>query len=704
MRIFRALLGMSVAGACALAVLPGVALAAPTAPYTVVTLDIGETSSPAVKSGVFSAPTFTVSVLPQTDGSTWMYFRNGPADSRLSLQVRAPLGQSFVAGRTYPTTRFGDEGTARLDITSDYGCGNPTGSLTVRAAGIDPLTDQLTSLAASYSYNCDNRGDATGEIRWNSDVEYAALVSAPAPVDFGQLKVESPPETRTVTYRSEGTLPVTLGSATLAGTDPAHFQIATNACTGRTLAPGASCTMTVSATARRAGTFAANLVLADDSAYGKRLVRLTFTATDTAVGTYYPVGPSRVMDTRSGLGVRKGKLGPGQKVDLQITGRGGVPSGGVGSVVLNVTVANPTASSFLTVYPAGEGRPTASSINFPKSWLGSNNVTVKLGSGGKVSVYNHAGSTDAVVDVVGWYAGSDTVVASRGMGGQYQWFNPVRILDTRAGGGKALPGGWSITAWVDFVPEFKSHVRAYVLNITAVSPKKNGYLTAWSGMADVPLTSTVNYAAGKVVPNLAIVESSPCFAEYCDGESYGAPSYEIYTSATSHIVVDLVGVIDDATIVDGLRFTPRSPTRIVDSRTGQGIPGALGPGSVRKVSPPPALLTDTTEVVAMNVTAVAPSKNTVVTVWPADTAKPRPNASNLNPAAGQTVSNAVLGQLGPNQAFNVHNLSGNVHLVADVVGTFYRYSGTDSRYGRGAARTTGRPTVVGAGALPPTRR
>ena len=695
---------MSIAGACALAVLPGVALAAPTKPYTLVTIDIGETSSPAVTSRVFSADGFTVSVNPQTDGSTWMYFRDGPQDSRLSLLVKAPAGEHFVNGRTYSTTRFGDADNARLDISSDYGCGNPTGSLTVRSAAFDPETQELTGLAASYSYNCDNRGDATGEIRWNSDVEYAALLSSPAPVDFGQLKVESPAQTRTVTYRAEGTLPVTLGNATLAGTDPAQFQITANACTGRTLDPGATCTMTVSATARRAGTFAANLVLADDSPYGKRLVRLKFSAVDTAVGTYYPVGPSRVMDTRSGLGVRKGKLGAGQKVDLQITGRGGVPSSGAGSVVLNVTVANPTASSFLTVYPAGEGRPTASSINFPKSWLGSNNVTVKLGSGGKVSIYNHAGATDAVVDVVGWYAGSDAALASQGMGGQYQWFNPVRILDTRSGGGGALPGGWSITGWVNFVPEFRSHVRAYVLNITAVSPKKNGYLTAWKGGWDVPATSTVNYAAGKVVPNLAIVESSPCYADFCTGDSYGAPSYEVYTSATSHVVVDLVGVIDDATVVDGLRFTPRSPTRIVDSRSGLGIPGVLGPGSVRKVTPPSALLTDTTEVVAMNVTAVTPTKSTVVTVWPADTTRPRPNASNLNPGAGQTVSNAVFGQLGPNQAFNVHNLSGDVHLVADVVGTFYRYSGTDSHVGSASARTSVRPTVVGAGASAPVRR
>ena len=104
---------MSIAGACALAVLPGVALAAPTKPYTLVTIDIGETSSPAVTSRVFSADGFTVSVNPQTDGSTWMYFRDGPQDSRLSLLVKAPTGEHFVNGRTYSTTRFGDADNAK---------------------------------------------------------------------------------------------------------------------------------------------------------------------------------------------------------------------------------------------------------------------------------------------------------------------------------------------------------------------------------------------------------------------------------------------------------------------------------------------------------------------------------------------------------------------------------------------------------------
>lgn len=175
------------------------------------------------------------------------------------------------------------------------------------------------------------------------------------------------------------------------------------------------------------------------------------------------------------------------------------------------------------------------------------------------------------------------------------------------------------------------------------------------------------------------MQTRPCYEDWCYAEGFaGAPMFRVYTSQSAHFVTDLVGMMDDGTLEYGLRFKPMSPTRIADSRIGQGYQGMLYPGSVRKVATPPALLTDTTDVLAMNMTAVAPTSNTVITVWPFGYGDlfPQPGTSNLNPAAGQTVSGAVLSPIGPASAtppfaFNTHNLSGNVHMIADVVGTFY---------------------------------
>jgi hypothetical protein len=81
-----------------------------------------------------------------------------------------------------------------------------------------------------------------------------------------------------------------------------------------------------------------------------------------------------------------------------------VPAIGLAAVVLNVTVTGPTKSSFLTAWPTGATRPTASDLN----WVGDQTVpnlgVVKLGSNGVIQVFNAAGSIDVIVDVSGWYS------------------------------------------------------------------------------------------------------------------------------------------------------------------------------------------------------------------------------------------------------------------------------------------------------------
>jgi len=74
------------------------------------------------------------------------------------------------------------------------------------------------------------------------------------------------------------------------------------------------------------------------------------------------------------------------------------------AVVLNVTVTNATAGSYLTLWPDGAARPLASDLNFVAGQTVPNLVVVKLGANGKVDIFNFAGTTDVVVDVVGWYS------------------------------------------------------------------------------------------------------------------------------------------------------------------------------------------------------------------------------------------------------------------------------------------------------------
>jgi hypothetical protein len=406
----------------------------------------------------------------------------------------------------------------------------------------------------------------------------------------------------------------------------------------------------------------ASIAAADDAA------SLSVNAAVADEGTFHPIGPFRIMDTRNGLGVPAGKIPGGGVARLVVTGNG-VPTENVIAVVLNVTVTGPTASSYLTVWPTGVTRPTASSLNFPPGFTGANSVTVGVGDGGQIDIYNNAGSTHVIVDISGYYSGPST----DNLGGQYIPVEPIRLADTRIGGFGRVPAGFFISVAAGFDAD-DPHIKAFAVNITAVSPVGGGYLTAWDGDPfTLPNSSTLNYTANKIVPNFAIVPAIPCVD--C-GPAEGWPSIGVYTSQDTHILVDLVGVYDDATLPDGLRFAPNLPTRIADTRSGLGWPSKLGQGTTATIEVPGSLAVPGTQAVAMNVTAVQPTANTFLTVWP--NGIDRPTVSNLNPAAGAIVPNAVQTLINLDNEFNVFNFAGSVHVLADVVGTFYAQGDTAS--------------------------
>lgn len=499
-------------------------------------------------------------------------------------------------------------------------------------------------------------------------------------LDFGLTDplLDGAPQTLTVT--SNGTAPVTLVAPVLSSTQA--FRITGDTCTGVALAVGQQCQITVVPHPPAIGTWNATMRLADQSGTVQTDVTLAVDGALTPKGTFYPLAPQRILDTRSGVGAPKGAVGPGKTVRLQTTGRGGVPAAGVSAVVLNVTVTGPTGNGILTVFPTGAARPNTSAVNYTRGWTGANSVTVGVGTGGRVDIYNAGATTQIIADIAGYFA-ADTNIGNHGyVGGAYHPITPLRLSDTRLWGSK-LPAEYYFNSAATYNdPEVDRSVRAFAVNITAVAPMAAGFLTAWNGDPyTLPYASTVNYAAGKTVANMAIVPTIPCVD--C-GEAEGWPSIGVYTSATTHVLVDLVGVFDDSTQADGLRFTPITPTRIVDTRGGLGIPAALGPNGTATVDPPAAVAPADTNGLALNVTAVAPTANTFLSVWPSDDA--RPWASNLNPERGRNVPNAVITGLGSEHAFNVFNSLGTTHVLVDVVGRYWLYPATATpTAARGAA-------------------
>ncbi|HRE02935.1 MAG TPA: hypothetical protein PLV68_16665, partial [Ilumatobacteraceae bacterium] len=120
---------------------------------------------------------------------------------------------------------------------------------------------------------------------------------------------------------------------------------------------------------------------------------------------YTGAAPFRILDTREGLGVPTA-LGQGQSVELQVAGAGAVPATGATAVVLNVTATEGTLPSYITVWPTGATRPVASNLNTVRGGhTVANAVIVPLGTNGKISLFNFAGTTDLIADVQGWFTG-----------------------------------------------------------------------------------------------------------------------------------------------------------------------------------------------------------------------------------------------------------------------------------------------------------
>ncbi len=374
-------------------------------------------------------------------------------------------------------------------------------------------------------------------------------------------------------------------------------------------------------------------------------------------GTFFGTTPTRVLDSRDGTGGFSTPWGAGQGREVVVRGGSTPVPNPATAVVLNVTVTEPSASSFVTVWPAGRPRPLASNLNVAGGQTVANLVVVAVGAGGKVAIYNNQGTVHVIADVVGYFA--------PGSGGRLTGVTPKRLLDSRDGtGGFSTPWGPGQTRTLTVrggATSVPADATAVVLNVTATQPSASSYLTVWPSGGLRPLASNLNVTAGRTAPNLVTVAV---------GASGQVAIYNNH--GTVHVIADVVGYYAPST---GGVLTGVTPTRVLDSRDGTGgFSTPWGAGQVRELvvrggsAPVPEWAT----AVVLNVTVTQPSASSFVTVWPAGQA--RPLASNLNVVGGQTVANLVVVAVGAGGKVALYNNQGSAHLIADVV-AYHRQPG-----------------------------
>ena len=179
------------------------------------------------------------------------------------------------------------------------------------------------------------------------------------------------------------------------------------------------------------------------------------------------------------------------------------------AVVLNLTATNVNALTYITAWPEGTARPTTSNLNPAGGHTLANRVIVKVGSGGRVDLFNASGTTDLVADVTGWFTDGSVSTSGRTFVG----LTPYRILDTRYGTGGLGTSLWPAqpvavqVAGRGGVPAMNAATppTAVVINVTVTGPTAASYLTAWPDGAAQPLASDLNWVAGQTVPNLLVV-------------------------------------------------------------------------------------------------------------------------------------------------------------------------------------------------------
>jgi hypothetical protein len=384
--------------------------------------------------------------------------------------------------------------------------------------------------------------------------------------------------------------------------------------------------------------------------------------TPTAPGAFASLAPSRLLDTRVGTGAPQAPVAASGTVNLQVTGRGGVPASGVSAVVVNVTVTGPAKAGFLTVYPSGTAQPTASNLNFVAGETIPNLVTVKVGTDGKITLTNNsAGTAHLIADVAGYYlAGTPTSP------GTFVSLAPSRLLDTRVGNG-APNAPVAANGTVDLqvtgrggVPA--SGVAAVVVNVTVTAPTTAGFLTVYPTGTSQPTASNLNFTAGQTIPNLVTVKIG----------TGGKIKLTNNSAGSVQLIADVAGYYLAGTPTVPGAFVSLDPSRLLDTRVGNGAPNApvAASGTVDlQVTGRGGVPASGVAAAVVNVTVTGPAAGGFLTVYPSGTAQP--TASNLNFSAGQTIPNLVTVKVGTGGKIKLTNNSGgSAQLIGDVAGYF----------------------------------
>ena len=274
----------------------------------------------------------------------------------------------------------------------------------------------------------------------------------------------------------------------------------------------------------------------------------------TAGSDFVPYGPTRLLDTRIGLGGTANQLADDGSIKLKIAGNGSIPAG-VTAVDLNLTVVGATGNGYIQA-DTGSNSGT-SNLNYRAGAIYSNSVVATVASDGTITLANFGVNTSVKPELIADVSGYFTPVSASG----YVEVSNKRLLDTRAGvggsKGKLAAGHHDVLQIAGADSQLPaSGITAVELNLTETDTSGSGFLVAYPDGASVPNASDLDWQGGATKAAGAVVPVG------ADG------SIDIYNGSSdgggADVLADVTGYFTESS--GAAQYVPVAPARVLDTR------------------------------------------------------------------------------------------------------------------------------------------
>ncbi len=339
--------------------------------------------------------------------------------------------------------------------------------------------------------------------------------------------------------------------------------------------------------------------------------------------------PCRAVDTRFANG-GSGPIYGGTFQSFPISGAGTCGTlTSAAAYSMNVSVVPNGPLGYLTVWPAGQPKPLASTLNSLDGRIKANAAIIPAGDSGEISVYA-TNTTNVIVDVNGYFAPiSGSTLA-------FYPLTPCRVADTRYSTYPQGLGAPFLTGGVERqfpIPNatacnIPSNAAAYSLNFSVVPHGSLFYMTVWPTGQTRPVVSTLNDIAGQIIGNAAIVVAGT------NG------NVSVYPTNDTDLIIDINGYFAPAG-TGGLSLYGVQPCRVIDTRhigNGQPFSGTLSPPV--DVANAGCGTSSSAQAYVFNASVVPYGALGYLTLWPDGATQPV--VSTLNALDGSISSNMAI--------------------------------------------------------------